>query len=131
MAIMGKYKMGWKASIGYGGAISVSSILEVPVSRQQVCNCECLLAATVIGLHRQWFSGMYTALDKYVSVASQIADVSRGDLGLVSFELHVVRGDATNATSLRTSKVFSSDFWSGFHLPGIRNLGGEVADNFI
>ncbi len=79
MTTLGRYKMGWKASIGCGGAVTVAAILEVPISRQQVCKCECLLAATVLGLHRQWFSGMYATLDAYLTVASEVANVSKGD----------------------------------------------------
>eukprot|EP00969_Alexandrium_andersonii_P149854 6626628-Alexandrium_andersonii.AAC.1 len=120
MTAHGIYRLGLKQTMGYGGANSTKSILGIPVGDKQVVRCEQLLCANVFCQARAWFTSMCAALTAYVRALHQHGQAVEGGLqDLVSFEIHGLRGDATNTTTLNSCKVFASEVFSVFHVPAL------------
>ncbi|CAK0896888.1 unnamed protein product, partial [Prorocentrum cordatum] len=93
--------VGWKQALGYGGTMSTAAILELPISRWSVTRSEQLLTAGIVSAHRSWHARKYGDVAECATVLLETkADVSE----MIGWELYVLRGDATNASTIRSHK---------------------------
>ena len=122
VTLAGTYKLAYKQTLGYGGVIPTLKIIEVPVSRWTVTRAEQILTANVLSQSSSFYSEMYAHLLHYLRCLTCPTGVAcAGGVAPLSWELHVAKGDGSNAHTLRSSKVFVSMFTAIFSIPGLEN----------
>ena len=121
VTLPGTYHLAFNQTLGYGGILPTLKIMECPVSRWTVTKSEHLLAANLFGQTRSWQSDMHFLLHDYLAntVELSVDDLLAGP-PLLSYELHIAGGDGSNAYTLRSSKVFASQFLEAFQVNSIK-----------
>jgi len=119
------YDLAYRQTCTYGGILSLLRILEIPVHRICVSNAELTLAANLFAQNRSSHDGMYDHVNVFVVEAHRTK--AREE---VSYCLTIAKGDASNAWTVSSSKVFASEFFSMVHVPalGLPNDADEDAD---
>ena len=123
ITLPGTYLLALKQTIGYGGIIPTLKILEQPVSRWTVSRAEHILAANYFSQAANWYDNMYCYVETFwKTLASCDHPLAHP---LLSSEMHIAKGDASNAYTLRSAKVFASEFITEFFVPQIELLGAD------
>ena len=129
------YRIALTKSCGNVSAESCNIIMGVAVSGKTVIRCEHLLHANIWGRCVQWYKEMYKLYDVFLQKLVDNLDLFNPRMRrLVSWEIHRIRGDATNSSSIRSFNVFCSEVLSAFHIPQITELehiyGSEETEQF-
>ena len=105
----GGYRCALLRNIGHAGADTVAH-LDAGTARQTVCRWDQLLGANVLGHARAFYNDQYTQLH-----AARSAEVREPSLARWTWEVHALRGDATNSNILQGSKAHVCEVTSLFH----------------
>ena len=74
-----------------------------------------------------WYDNMYAKLVRFFQTANQMAFVRVGDSApVLSYDMHAMRGDASNSNQWRSHKVFCSEVWSCAQIPELDNAALKV-----
>ena len=104
-SLAGGYRCALLRNIGHAGADAVVAHLDAGIARQTVCRWEQLLGANVLA-HARAFSQLHAARPV------EVRDPSRAGW---TWEVHALRGDATNSNILQGSNAHVCDVTRLFH----------------
>ena len=102
VSLAGGYRCALLRNIGHAGADAVVAALDASIARQTVCRWEQLLGA--------FYNDQYTRLH-----AARSAEVREPSRAGKTWEVHALRGDATNWNILQGSKAHVCEVTSLFH----------------
>ena len=110
VSLAGGYRCALLRNIGHAGADAVVAHLDAGIARQTVCRWEQLLGASVLAHARAFNNDQYTRLH-----AARSAEVREPSRARWTWEVHALRGDATNSNILQGSKAHVCEVTSLFH----------------
>lgn len=119
LSVRGGFTLALKRNIGHASADALLQHVEVPVSRYTVSRWEALAAAALLCRSRDWYRQHYAYIQSQLA-AGLPESAKPAEIGMpkdFSYEIHSVRGDATN------SKVGESKA----HVCEIRSVFGHGA----
>ena len=106
LSVRGGYRLAIKRNLGHCNTATLMKIVETNVSKWALNNWERLLAANIVVQSRQWYEDQYVMLEEQRAVALSLGtaaslttssfDITMPHKKLFSYEIHSIRGDATN-----------------------------------
>eukprot|EP00969_Alexandrium_andersonii_P353734 15440574-Alexandrium_andersonii.AAC.1 len=102
--------MAMKRNLGHGAAATIVRCLEAPVGEKLIYRWELALAANIVCQARSFYSMHAHFMSDVFSLCRVSAGGSSGSSAVgpllgISWEIHTLRGDATNSAAIHSCKA--------------------------
>ena len=99
--------MAMKRNAGHVGAVDVADTLGLRFSKHTITRWERQLAASVLCAFRDWYAPNYECINVFINASLAGEHIAMQDEWRRSWEVHLVRCDATNTSVVQSDKAFT------------------------